>query len=530
MGTPFHLSVVNGNILPEEKLPNLSISIVLYNSSQWLPGFLKSLDALNYPKDKLSLFFVDNGSNDQTNAQVQTFKTRVGQYYKSIQHYNRPNLGYGAGNDYAIRNSLDDFVLVTNVDTLFDKDSLAFAVTAAIHDNERTASWEFRQQPNEHPKYYDPVTLSTHWSSHACILIRRSAYLDVGGYETRLFMYGEDVELSYRFRAHGYRLRYLPKATMTHFVDQETTKNRSEQLSGTMAANILLRYKYGSFRDILGGETLFRWAHYRQKDKDQKTQFKTAKKIISQNRWHFFKSRKRGLKSIFPFYQYDYGRIRTEESLKSTAIETLNQKPLVTMIINIKPDNLSQLRCALLSALNQTYPNIEYIIAGPQTSKAGSIVREFMNTYKDANIRHLETESSRNFSSENTALKDAKGEYICFIDSDDLLFSDHIETLINSLLSPKNSFVASYARTWCFLGACSEAGKINTKTPSSTLKNFPAKKLFLFSRKLYETYGGLNENDPSLEDDGNDSELWQRYSEGGEFHFIPRVTSITSRK
>ena len=75
MGTPFHLSVVNGSILPEEKLPNLSISIVLYNSSQWLPGFLESLDALNYPKDKLSLFFVDNGSNDQTNAQVKTFKT-----------------------------------------------------------------------------------------------------------------------------------------------------------------------------------------------------------------------------------------------------------------------------------------------------------------------------------------------------------------------------------------------------------------------------------------------------------------------
>jgi GT2 family glycosyltransferase len=49
---------------------------------------------------------------------------------------------------------------------------------------------------------------------HACIFIRKSAYEKVGGYEPKIFMYAEDVELSYRFRAFGYHLRYCPNAVV----------------------------------------------------------------------------------------------------------------------------------------------------------------------------------------------------------------------------------------------------------------------------------------------------------------------------
>ena len=75
----------------------------------------------------------------------------------------------------------------------------------------RVAAWEMRQIPYEHPKAYDPVTLDTPWVSGAAMLLRRSAFEDVGGFDPRIFMYGEDVDLSWRLRARGWRLRYLPR-------------------------------------------------------------------------------------------------------------------------------------------------------------------------------------------------------------------------------------------------------------------------------------------------------------------------------
>ena len=47
----------------------------------------------------------------------------------------------------------------------------------------------------------DPVTLDTVWCSGAAMLLRRSAFESVGGFAARIFMYGEDVDLSWRLRA-----------------------------------------------------------------------------------------------------------------------------------------------------------------------------------------------------------------------------------------------------------------------------------------------------------------------------------------
>ena len=60
-----------------------------------------------------------------------------------------------------------------------------------------------RQIPYEHPKAYDPVTLDTPWVSGAATLFRREAFEAVGGFDDAIFMYGEDVDLSWRLRARG---------------------------------------------------------------------------------------------------------------------------------------------------------------------------------------------------------------------------------------------------------------------------------------------------------------------------------------
>lgn len=54
------------------------------------------------------------------------------------------------------------------------------------------------------------------WLSGACMLIRRSAFEAVGGFDDGFFLYCEDQDLCRRLRAAGGRIRYEPSAAVAH--------------------------------------------------------------------------------------------------------------------------------------------------------------------------------------------------------------------------------------------------------------------------------------------------------------------------
>ena len=54
------------------------------------------------------------------------------------------------------------------------------------------------------------------WLSGSCLLVRRSAFEQIGGFDEEFFMYFEDVDLGYRFGRAGWRNRFLPEAEVTH--------------------------------------------------------------------------------------------------------------------------------------------------------------------------------------------------------------------------------------------------------------------------------------------------------------------------
>ena len=194
---------------PKEKLeewPEITVSVVTYNNGHWLKQFMASVLAQDYPLNKIHVVFVDNTSSDQTPKLLARAKEQYGNKFRQFSVISQPNHGFGAGHDLAIRSASTSFVLVSNIDLEFVFNSITRVVISAMQD-EVAASWELRQIPYEHPKYVDPITLCVNWSSHACVLLSRERYLEVGGYEKRIFMYGEDVELSYRFRRCGYLIR-----------------------------------------------------------------------------------------------------------------------------------------------------------------------------------------------------------------------------------------------------------------------------------------------------------------------------------
>src|SRR3954462_1237041 len=56
-------------------LPRVAIVVPSYNEGASVQGTLRSLLALEYPKDKLEIIVVDDGSSDDTYAQAKAFES-----------------------------------------------------------------------------------------------------------------------------------------------------------------------------------------------------------------------------------------------------------------------------------------------------------------------------------------------------------------------------------------------------------------------------------------------------------------------
>ncbi|MEO0821972.1 MAG: glycosyltransferase family 2 protein [Pseudomonadota bacterium] len=67
------------------------------------------------------------------------------------------------------------------------------------------------------------------------LLIRRALWEELGGFDTRYWMYGEEADLCLRARARGYRPAITPDAVIMHLVGQSTTKNRRAERRALVA-------------------------------------------------------------------------------------------------------------------------------------------------------------------------------------------------------------------------------------------------------------------------------------------------------
>lgn len=92
--------------------------------------------------------------------------------------------------------------------------SLRTGVGHALFANlwvENPWSRAYRRDADEAPKPRDAG-----WLSGACLLVRRTAFDSLGGFDPGFFMYFEDVDLGYRLGKAGFRNLYEPSAQVTH--------------------------------------------------------------------------------------------------------------------------------------------------------------------------------------------------------------------------------------------------------------------------------------------------------------------------
>lgn len=92
-------------------------------------------------------------------------------------------------------------------------------------------------------------------------------------------------------------------------------------------------------------------------------------------------------------------------------------------------------RKALESALAQDYDNFEIIVV----NDGGKSVAEIIKNYNSEKIKYIDSEINKGLpAARNIGIKNSIGEYICFLDDDDIIYKNHLSVFITNMPNEKN--------------------------------------------------------------------------------------------
>ncbi len=513
--------------------PVIDVSIVTFNSARWIIPFLDSLVGQSYSTEKINLLVRDNGSNEADFTVCQKEVERRASAFRTVSLDRGENRGFGHGQNRNFERGDAPFFLVTNVDVEFLPDSIDKAVRVLQRDDEMVACCEFRQQPYEHPKHYHPATLETAWCSSACVLFRRSALVAVGGYDERIFLYGEDVDLSYRLRDHGFRLKYCPSAVCLHHTYARPGDIKPEQFFGSTLANFYLRLRYGSLLHILGGLIMQASLWFVAPPLPRRYRRLAANTVrMIANAPYFLRTRRRS-DAHFPFHRWDY-EVRREGAFHRTPLSGAVDPPLVSIIVRTCPGRLDWLREALTSVVHQTYRKIELVVVEDGGESVREEIHKISSSGHFTSVIYRPIDKSGRCLAGNVGLEAASGGLIGFLDDDDLIYADHVETLVAELIAHP-TYGAAYALAFEVPTETVSRAPLRYRERTPALvhrqpfsrpilwrRNYIPIQSILFRRTCYERHGGFDLELENLED----WNLWTRYSLDTEFRFVEKTTSL----
>jgi asparagine synthase (glutamine-hydrolysing) len=224
----------------------LSVIVVNWNTRDLLRECITSLERHLTAIDH-EIIVVDNASSDGSADMVAAEFSGV----RLLR--NAENVGFGRANNQAMRLAEGRLLLLLNADTVLTDDSVTQLVERVRNETDIGVAQCRLMLPDgrvQHSAYRFPsvrltafeslglyklmsrrragaTLLSGHWAydeerdvdwvAGAFMLVPKRVFEVTGGFDEGSFMYGEDLEWCYRIREHGWRIRYYPSASITHF-------------------------------------------------------------------------------------------------------------------------------------------------------------------------------------------------------------------------------------------------------------------------------------------------------------------------
>lgn len=254
----------------------LTVIIVSYNVKYYLRQCLHSVNRAGRNL-KMEVIVVDNASTDGTKDDIESD-------FPGVQLiWNKSNRGFAKACNQGLQNAGGTYILFLNPDTIVKEDSFEKCIrffeshpdtgvlgVKMIDEYGRFLKESKRGFPDP-PTALMKLTGLSHLFPHSAVfaryylghldenqtheidviagafmMIRKETLLVTGGFDEAFFMYGEDIDLSYRIQKQGYKNYYYPEVIITHFKGKSTPqKNLRHTYVFYNAMHIFVQKHYG---------------------------------------------------------------------------------------------------------------------------------------------------------------------------------------------------------------------------------------------------------------------------------------------
>ena len=239
--------LIKDEVIETQTTPSISIIIPVKNRPQDIQECLTSLASLDYPKDKVEIIVVNDGSTDLTTKVIQTFNIKAIHLPQSI--------GASACRNVAARKANGNLLGFTDSDCVphsdwlrelspyFNDERVGIVggyVSNFYNQSSLDRYEEVKSSLNMGPRSFkvENGKTSTAYVPSCNLIIRKKAFSEAGGFQEDLHV-GEDVDLCWRTRKLGYHLLYVPQGEVKH-------KHRNDLLH-----MLRRRFDYGTSESIL---------------------------------------------------------------------------------------------------------------------------------------------------------------------------------------------------------------------------------------------------------------------------------------
>lgn len=235
---------------------DISVIFVSFNTKYFLEQAINSVISAQH-NFSLEIIVIDNASSDDT---VDYLNSHIDFPLTIIS--NETNIGFAAANNIGINRANGKYILFLNPDTIIQKDTLSVCYNLAETQSKvgaigvRMVDGSGNYLPES--KRAIPTPTNSFWklsgfssvfpksklfSSYnlgnikededslvevlcgAFMFMPRSLLQEIGGFDEDYFMYGEDIDLSYKVQKSGHQIYYLGSHTIIHYKGQSTQKS-----------------------------------------------------------------------------------------------------------------------------------------------------------------------------------------------------------------------------------------------------------------------------------------------------------------
>lgn len=224
----------------------ISVVIVSFNAPHFLQLCLESVSAALKGIDG-EVIVVDNNSSEDCASMIRVNFPEV----RLIA--NDENLGFSRASNQGAKAAQGDYLLILNPDVILPEESLKSALTyARDHPEMGALGCRFvdgsgkllpeckRNLPGIRAAAVKLFGLDWgYYANHlderetgevdvltgAFMFLKRELFQKLGGFDERFFMFGEDIDLSYRIQCYGRKNQYLGNLTIVHFKGESSLKD-----------------------------------------------------------------------------------------------------------------------------------------------------------------------------------------------------------------------------------------------------------------------------------------------------------------